>query len=195
MSLEYGKDKITIKNMLKKTEIAYKDLRSVRIDNTGITFVGQDGEEITEKERLMDDKTYLYEAIRKNNIAYRNANEGNDKTYTLDELSEKFKKIENLSYKMLSSKIREKYGEEYDAKVEISEELDFVSLDMYLTKNGQVPTGMGSFDDITLAFLVEWDQVSNCGRYGVTLETEKTIRLTEAIDYSLNDLFDEYKPQ
>ena len=65
MSLEYGKDKITIKNMLKKTEIAYKDLRSVRIDNTGITFVGQDGEEITEKERLMDDKTYLYEAIRK----------------------------------------------------------------------------------------------------------------------------------
>ena len=95
----------------------------------------------------------------------------------------------------MMEKSAEKYGEEYDAKVEISEELDFVSLVMYLTKNGQVPSGMESFDDITLAFLVEWDQVSNCGRYGVTLETEKTIRLTEAIDYSLNDLFDEYKPQ
>ncbi|MCR5804269.1 MAG: PH domain-containing protein [Clostridia bacterium] len=194
MGIIYEDNELIIKGLFSKKKIAYKDIKSIEIKKDGIVFTTREGDEITSKDGFFDDKENLFGAIRKFNISYRNQNEleGVSETYTREELDDKFQKAKDLAYAISSQDVKKKLGEKYDIELDIKEVEEYVTMYLSLTEDGEVLKSMGAFDDITLAYLVEWDQSLNCAKYGITVEMTDEEKMREAVQYSLQYLYEEF---
>ena len=191
MKILYEDRSLIIKGLLSKRKIEYKDLKSIEIINNGIVFTTREGAKITAKEGFFDDKENLFKAIREFNIVYQNHNEldGINETYTLEELKDMFLKAKDCAHAVSSPDIKNKLGEKYDIKIEINEEKDLFSMFLSLTEDGKP---IKDFDDIVLAYLVEWIPSMNCAKYGITVELSGEEKMVEAVKCSLQYLYEEF---
>lgn len=186
---------ITIKKFLHKKTILYRDLKSVVIDSTGIIFTTREGEKITQKSDIFDEVTALYEAIKKYNISFRNEKEldGCNETYTIDEVNEKAVIIKEYVYGLIKEPIKSKYGDKYDISLKIEEVDEYITMYFCLTKSGKPVEFFEAFDDMVIAFLVEWDTSLGYGKYGVTIEVDDEEACECAVQNTLDYLYDHYK--
>lgn len=193
MGVKYEDNELLISHLFSKKRIFYKDLRSIRITADGIVFETCDGDKITEKDRLLDDKEKLYKAIKQHNISFRDEVEleGMTETFTREELDPIIAKACDYAQEFTSKDVKANLGDSYDIRINISEIDEFIQMDFYLQKDGKDDPARGAFDDITLAFFVEWDTVSRCALYGITEELTDEAKLLEALQYSMQYLYEE----
>lgn len=193
MGIKYEDNELLISHFFSKKRISYKDLKSIRITVDGIVFETRDGEKVTEKDRLLDDKANLYEAVRKHNISYRDEVEldGMSETFTREELEPMIGKARDYAQELTSQDVKAQLGDAYDIRIEVSEIDEYIQMDLYFQKDGKDDPKRGSFDDITLAFLVEWDTISRRALYGITEEMTDNSKLMEAVQYSMEYLYSE----
>ena len=193
MGIKYEDNELLISHFFSKKTISYKDLKSIRITTEGIVFETRDGEKVTEKDRLLDDKAKLYEAIKKHNISFRDEVEleGMTETFTREDLEPMIAKARDYAYELTSQDVKAELGDAYDIRIEVSEIDEYIQLDLYLQKDGKDDPSRGSFDDITLAFFVEWDTISRRAFYGITAEMTDDVMLMDALQYSMQYLYSE----
>ena len=193
MGIKYEDNELLISHFFSKKTISYKDLKSIRITTEGIVFETRDGEKVTEKDRLLDDKAKLYEAIKKHNISFRDEVEleGMTETFTREDLEPMIAKARDYAYELTSQDVKAELGDAYDIRIEVSEIDEYIQLDLYLQKDGKDDPSRGSFDDITLAFFVEWDTISRRAIYGITAEMTDDVMLMDALQYSMQYLYSE----
>ena len=193
MGIKYEDNELLISHFFSKKTISYKDLKSIRITTEGIVFETRDGEKVTEKDRLLDDKAKLYEAIKKHNISFRDEVEleGMTETFTREDLEPMIAKARDYAYELTSQDVKAELGDAYDIRIEVSEIDEYIQLDLYLQKDGKDDPSRGSFDDIALAFFVEWDTISHRAFYGITAEMTDDVMLMDALQYSMQYLYSE----
>lgn len=193
MGIKYEDNELLISHLFSKKRIFYKDLKSIRITVEGIVFETYDGEIVTEKDRLLDDKEKLYKAVKQHNISFRDEVEldGMTETFTREELDPMIAKVCGYAQEFTSKGAKANLGDAYDIRIEVSEIDEFIQMDFYLQKDGKDDPNRGSFDDITLAFFVEWDTISRRALYGITEEMTDESKLLEALQYSMQYLYEE----
>ena len=186
---------ITIKKFLSKTFIPYSELRSVVINETGISFTAADGTVTTVKNRIMYDLSALYKEIYNNRFYYKDEVEssGCPDQYSMEEIKAKIPGIIEYAHARLIEPVKNSYGAEYDIVITDSIVDEYIQLDLCLTKAGKAVQFFEAFDDIALAYLLEWDLAQGCGRYGVTVEFTDRDALNSALDETLQYLTDHYK--
>lgn len=192
MGILYEEKELIIKGLFSKKRLGYQELKSVEINKEGIVFTTREGNEITAKDRFFDDKEKLFKAIRIFNIEYRNQNElnGLEETFTREELDDMFRKAVECTRAVASPDIKQKLGEKYDIKIDIEEVDDYISMYLSLTEDGEPLKNMGDFDEVFLAYLVEWVPSLNCARYGIMVELSSEEKMIKAVKDSLQDLYD-----
>ena len=123
--------------------------------------------------------------------------------YSIEEIYDKAKEMQSFVMEYVSKHIQEKYGPEYGLELSIKDEGIFVCLIFKFTKNGEVVKDIskeltlefsnrepGSFDDMVIAFLLEWD---GCGKYGVTKELTQREECEKYLDLVLKNLYEVYE--
>ena len=193
MGIKYEDNELIISHIFSKKKISYRDIKSIRVNGDYMIFTISNGEEVTEKDHFFEDKACLYAAIKRYNISYRNENElvGMEETFTRQELESMITKARDFAQKFVSQDVKLKLGDAYDIRIDISEIDEYIQMDFFLQKDGRDDPARGSFDDITLAFFVEWDTTSCCALYGVTVEMIDEDKLMEAVQYSMQYLYEE----
>ena len=196
MALYSDDNGITIKKLFKTQKISYGELKSILIDSRGITFSTRDGGSVMAEAGLRSDLEGMYKAIPKYNIAFRNEEETPEdgQTYTIDEIYKKVEEVKGFAYGIAAPAIRSRYGDEYDIVLNVEEIEDFVDVYFCLTKSGMPVQFFEAFDDIVIAYLVEWDAGLSCGRYGVTVEVNDKDLCRDAVMRILEYVYDNYKP-
>lgn len=188
---------ITIKKFLSKKLIPYSELRSVVINEAGINFTSGDGTVTTVKNRILYDLSALYKEIHNNRFYYKDEVEISNcpDSYSIEEIQAEIPGIIEYTHTQMIETVRNKYGEEYDIVITDSIVDEYIQLDLCLTKGGKAVRFFEAFDDIALAYLLEWDPGKGCGRYGVTVEYTDRDALKSAIDDTLRYLSEHYKPK
>ncbi len=172
MGWKVDEEGVVFKKFLSGKRILFWDLANILLRYEKIVFTTRGGEIFEEKSYFYDQLSYLYEAIPKYNIGFRDEREMEDleKTYGIVEVNEKAETLKTLVYRIMSPLIMGKYGQEYDLALDIVDNHDFITLTFGLTRNGDYLEAFRDFDDIEVAFLVEWDAGFGTGRYAFTSE-------------------------
>ncbi len=193
MGVKYEDNELLISHLFTKKRVFYKDLRSIRITADGIVFETCGGDKITEKDRLLDDKEKLYKAIKQHNISFRDEAEleGMTETFTREELDSMIAKTCDYAQEFTSKDVKANLGDDYDIRIKVSEIDEYIQMDFYLQIDGKDDPTRGSFDAITLAFFVEWDTISRRALYGITEELTDESKLLDALQYSMQYLYEE----
>lgn len=202
MKILYDENGLLVKSLFKTRRIPYSELRSVVLSDS-YTFTTTSGEVLTAQKHFLTDHAVLYNAIKKYNIIFKDEEQLNENqnVYSISEVNDKIAQMQINVEEYAGNKIKDKYGEEYDVDCKLIDEGEYISMFLRLTRNGEL-VGMPedinilymdiepyAFDDIVVAFLVEWD---GNGRYGVTCEVENREVCEKYLDYALNILFDSY---
>jgi len=192
MGIKYEDNELLISHLFSKKRIFYKDLKSIRITIEGIVFETCDSEIVTEQDKLLDDKEKLYEAVKQHNISFRDEVEldGMTETFTREELDPMIAKAFSYAQEFTSKDVKANLGDEYDIRIKLSEIDEYIQMDFYLQIDGKDDQTRGSFDDITLAFFVEWDTISRRALYGITEELTDESKLLDALQYSMQYLYE-----
>ncbi|MBR5419720.1 MAG: hypothetical protein IK115_01080 [Lachnospiraceae bacterium] len=188
---------ITIRKFLSKKFIPYSDLQSVVINDAGINFTTRDGALTTVANRILYELGALYKEIHNNRFYYKDEVEIStcQDLYCIEDIQAKIPGIIEYVHAQMIDTIHSKYGDEYDIVITDSTVDEYIQLDLCLTKNDKAVQFFEAFDDIALAYLLEWDPGQGCGRYGVTVEFTDRDALKSSIDDTLQYLSEHYKPK
>lgn len=203
MSILFDENGITIKKFFSKRVIQYNELRSIVLSDSEYTFTTKAGEIITLKQRLLMGDNSFYEGIKKYNIIFKDEDQlkqgGN--VYPSNEINEKIAQMQTVIEEYAGKQIREKYGNEYGIDCNTMEEGELLTVNLRLTKSGELvrmpevvnkyleDIDVYTFDNLVVAFLVEWD---GNGRYGVTNELVMQEACEKYVDSALELLFENY---
>lgn len=187
-------DGVTIKKLFSKRTIPYTDIKSIRKTGSNVIFTLKDGSEISLVSSILSEDGF-YPAIKKLNIAFVDENEETsvDRTYTIEEVNEKIELLKSQVYDLLAAPIKSKYGQDHDVKIKVEDEGDYIDMYFGILKSGKPVQFFESFDDIVIAYLVRWDQESNHGLYGLTVEANCQSACVKTVQEILADLFERYK--
>lgn len=204
MSILFDENGITIKKLFSKRVVQYSELRSVILSDSKYIFTTKENEVITLKQNLLIPQNSFYDGIKKYNIIFTDKDQlsqgGN--VYTSNEINEKIAQMKAWIEEYAGGKIKAKYGAEYDLDCNTIEEGELLTVNLRLTKNGELvkmpeeinkfleDIDVYAFDNIVVAFLVEWD---GNGIYGVTNELVMRDACEKYVDSSLDLLFENYK--
>lgn len=202
MKILYDENGLLVKSLFKTRRITYSELRSVVLSNSEFTFITKTDEVLNSKKHFYTDYAVLYNAIKKYNINFKDEEEFNGlkNVYSISEVYDKTAQMQIIVEEYAGNKIRNKYGAEYGIDCKITDEGEYINMLLRLNRNGELvkmPKEINladiepyAFDDIVVAFLVEWDEN---GRYGITSEVENREACEEYLDDALNSLFDGYR--
>ena len=205
MKITYGKNGIRMKKLFGSREISYSDIRSAVLDKGEYTFTTKKGEVITAKYQLFEDRTVLYEAIKKYNIYFKDAEEPDayENVYFAEELNEKILQAQAMIKEYAGSCVRSKLGPEYDVDTVVMDEGELINVYFRLLKSGELVKDIPdeakydfselepyAFDSFVMAYLVEWD---GCGKYGLTQEMENRKMCVKYLEGPLKCLLENYE--
>lgn len=189
-----GADGVTIKKLFSKKFIPYTDIKSIRKTESNVILTLKDDNEVCLVSSILSEDGF-YPAIKKLNIAFVDENEETsvDRTYTIEEVNEKIELLKSQVYDLLAAPIKSKYGQDHDVKIKVEDEGDYIDMYFGILKSGKPVQFFESFDDIVIAYLVRWDQESNRGLYGLTVEANCQSACVKTVQEILADLFERYK--
>ena len=188
MEMLIGTDRFTFKKALFTKEILFSDIVEITVGKNIFRLTTRAGKEIKEKigfGKAFHLKPELFDAIRKNNIAFRDedALEDTTKIVSSEELEKEVEKAEAIVSPYANKLIKECLGESYSIELTTLFDDQFVSMYFSLLKDGTPVTDLseeaayspsplvpGSFDLLTVAILCKWDATRNSGRYDLTIE-------------------------
>ena len=194
MNWKADENGITIKKLIGSKSISYSDLTSILIEGDGIRVKTKDGEKFDLKKEQSDDLTDLCAAVKKFNIAYKNAEERYAATnlHTVEEVMKMAEETKALVYSLSRDMIRKEYGPEYDIRLDVEDVDDVVTMYFTLLRDGKPLPDMASWDEIILASLMEWDPSSKTGKYALETEMEDPEECRITVKVMLEDLFANY---
>lgn len=205
MNIVCGEKGIQIKKLFGSREILYSDISSVVFSDREYTFTTKSGEVFAAKFRFFDNPALLYEAVQKYNIHFSNADElsAQNEVYPVEQVNEKSAQVKAVIEEYAGRSVREKMGAEYGVDAKVGYEGEWINMYLKLLKNGQVVTDISekakytsddvdpyAFDNIALAYLVEWD---GFGRYALTNEMDNPQLCEAYLKEPLEYLFENYK--
>ena len=187
-------DGITIRKLFSKKCIPYTDIDNIRKKDKDIVFTLKDDTEITLPDSFFSGDA-MYPAIKKLNIGFVNENEETslEELYTLEEVEEKIELLSSQVYDLMSASIKMRLGPDHDVKVQVEDEGEYIDMYFTLLRNGEPVQFFESFDDMVIAYLVRWDQESNRGLYGLTVEANCQSACVKTVQEMLADLYERYK--
>ena len=195
MGWEATSEGIKINKLFGSRELSYGDIKSIRRNDPFITFTTKDEETIKLKTGLGIEMGPLYEAIARLNISYIDENEAQDgrQLYDIDEVNSKAAEVVEYASSLINPKVKERFGEEYDVDLPLETVDNFIDMYFCLRKNGEGVQFFEGFDDMVIAYLVEWDAAYGRGRYGVTVEVDDREACAKAVQGAFDYLLEHYK--
>ena len=195
MGWEATSEGIKINKLFGSKELSYADMKSIRLNSRGYVFTTKDEEEITLKSGLGIEVGPLYEALAKYNISYIDENEAEPgrQLYDIDEVNSKAAEVKEYASSLINPKVKEKFGEEYDIDLQIEPVDNFIDMYFCLRKNGEGVQFFEAFDDMVIAFLVEWEAGCGRGKYGLTVEADDREACAKAVEGAFEYLCEHYK--
>ena len=210
MEWTIGKDRLTFKKTFSTKEILFTDIVEITVGKNLFRLTTRDGKEIKEKigfGKAFHLKPELFDAIRKNNIAFRDedALEDTTKIVSSEELEKEVEKAEAIVSPYANKVIKDRLGEAYGIGLTTLFDDQFVSMYFSLLKDGAPVTDIpeeavfspsplvpGSFDLLTVGILCKWDATRNSGRYDPTIEMLDRTACEKYITKAINEFCDDY---
>jgi len=190
----------------KTKKIPYKKIE--RIEFTAgdeyIVFTMKNGKKVNVSELgLVAFYTQFGEMLKKYGIAYYSKLE--DSGYEpAEKVYEEAEKTRRIVLEYANNSVRENLGDEYEVDVKLVERIIGTTLELQLLKNGSVVDaanvvdsidGKPLLDEMDLAFLSEWDPVSNSGKYSLLEEAVNPSSCESYLAETLKDFYDNHKEE